>query len=425
MGKVSEYLYKVVEAIVIVFKQYNYKNGKPTYRMTDMDMFINKYFGEIYDNINTKYSEGFVKGFYDDNKEYIISEVMAELTEGEKELRNNESLKMPSLKEYIKYPGKNKFDLDEDSIEDKIRREREFNKKPRYAGGYSTPPPAKDYKSSVKPRYDFSERKFISQNIKGKQDILNLMGYDLETGEEDPSKAPTPRELSKIKTTAKRLEHKRKPTYTEKKEYKNFRNFLTKFDEKRIGDFNKLKNDFNKKEKEMTKFTKKHKKESILDNMNERYEVNDPDYSELEWNMDKYMPEDIELQNEYYDILNDETLKPIKKIAKLMAFFDDNADEEIMNRYMPKLGDLIGFCAYLIDYSLDESNKNQIKMPALNEWEENKDALRYDDKLTISLTKTEARELLNCLIRTNAKGDDLTFGMKLEDILVKFINNKS
>lgn len=43
-------------------------------------------------------------------------------------------------------------------------------------------------------------------------------------------------------------------------------------------------------------------------------------------------------------------------------------------------------------------------------------------KLTIELSKEEARHLLNCLIRTSAKGKDLDIGEMVEEKLVKFLN---
>jgi rubrerythrin len=269
MGKVSEFLFEIIEAVIIVFKEYNYENNKPTHKMVDMDRFINEHFPEIYDNMYTRFSEKFTQGFYDENKEFIIQEIMSELAESEQ--NTNESLEMPSLEEYVKYPGKYKFDLDEDNLEDRIKREREFNRSPRYAGGYTTPPPAKDYKSQTKStvdKYDYNERKFISTNIKAKQDLLGNMGYDLETGEEDPTKAPTTKELNKLNIAKKLLLRKKKSTTSEKKTEKNIRTFLNKIEPNK-GKFNVLKKELGGKEKEMSKFIKKHRRESVLDNKNE------------------------------------------------------------------------------------------------------------------------------------------------------------
>ena len=50
---------------------------------------------------------------------------------------------------------------------------------------------------------------------------------------------------------------------------------------------------------------------------------------------------------------------------------------------------------------------------------------KYDDSvLTLQLTKEEARGLMNCLIRTSAKGKDLDAGEKIEEQLWEFIKDK-
>jgi hypothetical protein len=45
--------------------------------------------------------------------------------------------------------------------------------------------------------------------------------------------------------------------------------------------------------------------------------------------------------------------------------------------------------------------------------------------ITLNLTEEKAKALLHCLIRTSAKGNELTLGMKIEDELVKLINKPS
>ena len=51
-------------------------------------------------------------------------------------------------------------------------------------------------------------------------------------------------------------------------------------------------------------------------------------------------------------------------------------------------------------------------------------AIVDNDNIIITLTKEEAQRLYSCIIRTNAKGDDLTVGMKLEDELIKCLKPK-
>jgi hypothetical protein len=67
------------------------------------------------------------------------------------------------------------------------------------------------------------------------------------------------------------------------------------------------------------------------------------DYAELSWKMDKYMPEDSEVMDEYYELLQGGNEK------ELEDFFFTHADEDRMNDYMPKGGDMKGFMKYLID----------------------------------------------------------------------------
>ena len=48
--------------------------------------------------------------------------------------------------------------------------------------------------------------------------------------------------------------------------------------------------------------------------------------------------------------------------------------------------------------------------------------INSDEMLGIKLIKEEAQHLLNCLIRTSAKGKDLDVGMKIERLLSIFVN---
>jgi hypothetical protein len=71
------------------------------------------------------------------------------------------------------------------------------------------------------------------------------------------------------------------------------------------------------------------------------------DYLELEFKMDKYMPEDETLQREYYGIIDSEDLYE-KKVKDLKAFFMENADMSILNNYMPEGGTLDDFITFLL-----------------------------------------------------------------------------
>lgn len=80
---------------------------------------------------------------------------------------------------------------------------------------------------------------------------------------------------------------------------------------------------------------------------NERPE--EGDYTELDWNMDEYMPEDEEAMEEYYSIL-DEEVSDEEKIQNLIEFFESGIiqDEARFNLYMPENGSIAGFCEYLV-----------------------------------------------------------------------------
>jgi len=57
--------------------------------------------------------------------------------------------------------------------------------------------------------------------------------------------------------------------------------------------------------------------------------------------MDKFMPDDQDLQDEWYEILQ------TKNKSELKNFLQGNADLERMSRYMPRGGSISGFVNYL------------------------------------------------------------------------------
>ena len=66
------------------------------------------------------------------------------------------------------------------------------------------------------------------------------------------------------------------------------------------------------------------------------------DYSELEFKMDKYMPDEQELQEDYYKLISSNDKE------ELIMFFDDYADMDILNKYMPENGTLEDYINYLL-----------------------------------------------------------------------------
>ena len=73
-------------------------------------------------------------------------------------------------------------------------------------------------------------------------------------------------------------------------------------------------------------------------------------YEEAAYKFDKFMPDDPEIQDEYYEILDSEDLEDEEKIEELAAFIEDNCeDEERMYSYFPKDGTIEEFAAYLVE----------------------------------------------------------------------------
>jgi hypothetical protein len=67
------------------------------------------------------------------------------------------------------------------------------------------------------------------------------------------------------------------------------------------------------------------------------------DYSEAAFNLDKFMPEDETITMEYFN------LKDMGDVEQLVGFLEQEADMEVLDRYMPEGGTLEGFAEYLIN----------------------------------------------------------------------------
>lgn len=66
-------------------------------------------------------------------------------------------------------------------------------------------------------------------------------------------------------------------------------------------------------------------------------------YEELEHKMDKFMPDDPDLQDEYYDMLDKHDEEG------LVAFFHEWSDSDAVRRYAGKGATVEGFVKYLLD----------------------------------------------------------------------------
>lgn len=73
------------------------------------------------------------------------------------------------------------------------------------------------------------------------------------------------------------------------------------------------------------------------------------DYSETQWKMDKFLPEDIGIQEVYHEIMDN------KDEPGLVVFLREYADEARMENYMPKGGTLEGFAKFLIEKEIESS----------------------------------------------------------------------
>jgi hypothetical protein len=76
------------------------------------------------------------------------------------------------------------------------------------------------------------------------------------------------------------------------------------------------------------------------------------------------------------------------------------------------------------DMAKCDADGNWINNDRYEDIEEEEEDFEEEPKLTLELTKAEARGLLTCLIRTSAKGTDLDVGEMVENKLVKFLNIK-
>ena len=84
------------------------------------------------------------------------------------------------------------------------------------------------------------------------------------------------------------------------------------------------------------------------ESLNEKSSI-EGDYAEAQWKMDKFMPDDFDLQSEFYEILDDETKSKEEKIEELIEFFGNYADEETAMHYFPKNGTLEGFVEWIVN----------------------------------------------------------------------------
>lgn len=71
-------------------------------------------------------------------------------------------------------------------------------------------------------------------------------------------------------------------------------------------------------------------------------------YDELQWKMSKFLPDDYDLQKEFFSIVTDNDLSTKEKISEIIDFLNSHADMEILYNYMPGEGSLEEFADFLV-----------------------------------------------------------------------------
>lgn len=79
--------------------------------------------------------------------------------------------------------------------------------------------------------------------------------------------------------------------------------------------------------------------QKLNENFNNKEKV---DYSEAFFNLDKFMPDDEDIQNEYYSILDDTSMTDEEKIKELTSFFYEYIDKAAFDTYFEEPEDEFG-----------------------------------------------------------------------------------
>lgn len=101
----------------------------------------------------------------------------------------------------------------------------------------------------------------------------------------------------------------------------------------------------------------------------------DDKYSEVYFKMDKFLPDDQELQEEYYDII-DSQISYEEKIQELATFLNEYIDEETFSSYMNDE-----------EFSFSEFAKYIIDRDAVDPYPEYNESLNIDDEDDVNLSK--------------------------------------
>jgi hypothetical protein len=238
-------------------------NNKKPIKSSEPEMDDDEWYDEVYDYLS--------KDFEIPTEDDILDTFMTIVSDELEELRLNDvspsdaaarvAANEDALDELWSLVGERDEEDDEEMDESFVMRplnevdyahmaqvNRDVNRGNRFVGGYNREMrPKKDVPLSGD-TYDYTERKEAAKHIGKKHSLLKMMGYDLDTDEEKPDRAPSPREAKKVKDPI--LMHKliRRSKF-----------------------FNKLKSELGKEETLMDRLHKKHLKGAKFESVNESF----------------------------------------------------------------------------------------------------------------------------------------------------------
>ena len=93
--------------------------------------------------------------------------------------------------------------------------------------------------------------------------------------------------------------------------------------------------------------------------VNESYGENNLDsMQEALWKIDKWMPEDSDLMQEYYNILDSEELSKEEKIEEIFNYLENYSNEEILYRYLDENISLKEFAEFIVNNEEESINES-------------------------------------------------------------------
>lgn len=160
------------------------------------------------------------------------------------------------------------------------------------------------------------------------------------------------------------------------------------------------------------------KSSSCINDMKQAYGVNIHITSDEKFVKDDYITDGIEVIRATPKLVDAQGLVNRRDWKKIIL----STDEELIKDGVQKIGD------EFLEWFMDNPDCEEVKIIKVPYFDESGHSylliIPKEETLTIRLNKKEARGLLNCIIRTSAKGKDLDVGEMVEDKLVEFLNLK-